>query len=260
MELLEPAPGPANVVRVAEGGADACLTSVVHYCRARAEAGDLAARFAAVVVQRSPMAALVADDSPIRTVEDLPGRRLGGPADGGLVLEYRAALAALDLGPPVVVPMAYDAAPAALGRGEIDAVADFVDLLPRVRRQAGVPVRAVPFHLAVYGSGLVVADRLPDELAARLSRAVAAALERQHEVPAAGLPELAARYPGVDPAEALEGWSLAEPNVFTGAEPGSMEPARWEATLAHVAATHGLPPLTPDTVYRPQPAGFAPAR
>lgn len=151
--------------------------------------------------------------------------------------------------------MDYADAPAALGRGEVDVEADFVDLLPRVRRQAGVPVRAVPLGVEVYASGLVAGDGVPLELVTRAGAAVVAALEAQRRHPGAGLAELARRYPEVDPAEALEGWVLAEPNVFTGEEPGSMDPARWEGTVAHLSAAHALPAPPPDTVYRPELAG-----
>ncbi len=242
---------------MAAGGSDFCLTSVVHYLTARAQSGPLAARFVAVVVQRSPMAGIVAADSTLLEPADLSGRRLGGPADSRLVAEYQAGLRHLGLAPSVLVPTDYGTAPAALGRGEVDVVADFVDLVPRTRRQAGVDVRAVPLPLDVYASGLVAADRLPDDLVHRMSSAVAAALQHQRHDPLAGLAELGRRYPGSDPDEALEGWGLAEPNIFTGVRPGTMEGARWEATLAFLADAHHFPPLEPETVYRPEMAGVA---
>lgn len=250
--MLDPAPGPENVRRVAAGGADFCLTSVTHYLRARAQSGDLAARFVAVVVQRNPMAALVAADSSLAAPADLAGRRVGGPPDGGLVAEYRAALAHLGVPPPVLVPMEYGAAPGALARGEIDAVPDFVDLLPRVRRQSGLPVRAIPFGLDYYASGLVAADRLTMATVSRMQAALAAALEAQRRTPKAGLSELRRRYPDADPTDALESWALVEPNIFTGAPPGSSDPRRWNATIAYAAATHGLPAPRPESVYRPE--------
>ncbi|MBW3650716.1 MAG: ABC transporter substrate-binding protein [Actinobacteria bacterium] len=257
VEILEPAPGPDNVRRVAAGGSDFCLTSVVHYLTARAQSGPLAARFASVVVQSSPIAGIVAADSRLFQPADLSGRRLGGPADSRLVAEYQAGLRHLGLAPSVLVPTDYGAAPGALGRGEVDVVADFVDLVPRTRRQAGVDVRAVPLPLDVYSSGLVAADRLPDDLVQRMASAVATALQRQRHDPLGGLAELGRRYPGSDPDEALEGWALAEPNIFTGVEPGTMEHSRWEATLAFLTDAHGFPPLEPDTVYRPEMAAVA---
>lgn len=257
VEILDPAPGPDNVRRVASGGADFCLTSVLHYARARAQHGDLPARFAAVVVQRSPMAAIVAADSQIAAPADLGARRVGVAEASVFLLEYEAALARLGVGRPVVVPVPYAEAPAALGRGEVDVVPDFIDLLPRVRRQSRTAVRGIPVGPEVYSSGLVAADRLADDLVRRMRSALVAALERQRRHPHAGIEELARRYPDSHAADALEGWSLVEPNIFTGAEPGSMDPSRWEATLRHLAATHELALLAPSTVYRPQLATVA---
>lgn len=235
---------------MAAGGSDFCLTSVTHYLTARAQFGTLPARFCGVVVRRSPMAGIVATASGLSSPTDLTGRRLGGPPEGRLVAEYQAALARLGAGPSVVVPMDYGAAPAALGRGEVDVVADFVDLLPRVRRQAGVAVRAVPLPVDVYASGLVAADRLPDDLVARIVSALTDALEHQRRDRRAGLAELARRYPDVDGGEALEGWALVEPNIFTGVEPGSMDPLVWDATTAFLTEAHALPLVDPATVWR----------
>ena len=235
---------------MAAGGSDFCLTSVTHYLTARAQAGDLPARFAAVVVRRSPMAGLVPADSALDTPEDLAGRRLGGPEQSRLVAEFRAGMDELGLAPPELVPVDYALAPAAMARGEVDMVCDFVDLLPRVRRQAGVPVRAVPLGLDVYSSGLVAADRLSDDVVARMQAAVAAALEAQRADPEAGLDELARRYPDADPLEALEGWALAEPNIFTSSPLLSSDPQTWARTVTHIAGAHGLPAPEPATVYR----------
>ncbi len=237
---------------MAAGGSDFCLTSVVHYLTARSQSGPLAARFAAVVVQRSPMAGIVAAGSALNEPADLSGRRLGGPPDSRLVAEYQAGLRHLGLAPSVLVPTDYGEAPAALGRGEIDVVADFVDLVPRTRRQAGIDVRAVPLPVEVYASGLVAADGLPDEVVERMVAAVAAALEHQRRDPRAGLPELRRRYPQADPDEALEGWALAEPNIFTGVAPGSMDPRRWEATTAFLTEAHGFRAVEPESLYRPE--------
>lgn len=252
VEILDPAPGPDNVRRVAAGGADVCLTSVVHYLSAWQGTDALGARFVAVLVQRSPMAALVAADGALCAPRDLPGVRLGGPANSRLVADYQASLGELGLGPSVLVPMDYLEAPVALGRGEIDAVADFVDLIPRTRRLAGIPVRAIPLPLEVYASGLVAADRLPLDLVDRLRRAVVAALEAQRREPRAGLSELKRRYPEIDPAEALEGWALVEPNIFCGIEPGAMEEPRWQRTIAYTAATQSLPGPPLHAVCRPE--------
>jgi ABC-type nitrate/sulfonate/bicarbonate transport system substrate-binding protein len=257
VELMEPAPGPENVRRVAAGGSDFCLTSVAHYLKARYQSGDLAARYAAVVVQRDPIAGLVAADSAITSPAQLAGARLGGPADSALVAAYQAGLDELGLARSVLVPLDYAKAPEALRRGEVDAVADYVDLVPRTRRQAGVPVRAVQLGLPFYSSGLVAADRLPAELVGTVCDAVVAALERQRDDPDGGVANLLERYPGVDSSDALEGWALGEPNIFTDVPVGSMEADRWAATIDFTARAHRWPAPLPETVYRPERVGAA---
>ena len=252
VELMEPAPGPENVRRVAEGGSDFCLTSVTHYLRARAQSGDLAARYVAMVVQRDPISGLVAADSPIERPADLAGRRLGGPVTSGLVAEYQAGLEFLGLHRAELVPLDYGRAPAALGRGEVDAVADYADLIPRTRRQSEIEVRAVRLDLPVYSSGLVAADRLPADVVDRMAQALVAALQRQREDPEAGVDALLHRYPDVDPGDAVEGWELGEPTIFTEDPIGSMDADRWATTIGFVARAHNLPAPAPETVYRPE--------
>jgi len=250
VEILDPAGGPDNVLRVAAGEADFCLTSVAHYLTARAEGAEIPARFVAVVSQRSPMAGIVAADSDISEPRQLSRYRVGGPPEGRLLAEFRAALRHLGVPPSELVPMPYEDAPAALGRGEIEVVPDFADLLPRVRRQAGIPVRAVAFQTDVYASGLVAADRLPLETVARMRDAVVAALEEQRRDPYWGLDALLVRHPDVDRADALEGWRLAEPIIFTRTQPGSMDPHRWEETVAYATAALELRLVPADSVYR----------
>ena len=251
VELLDPAAGPENIRRVSDGGADFCLTSVTHFLRARARFDDLAARFVAVVVQRSPMSALVPAGSPLAEAADLAGCRLGGPADSHLVADYQASLDHLGLGRSELVPMGYLEAWGALADGSIDAVADYVDVLPRLRRAAGIEVRAIPFGIEVYSSGLVAADRVSADQVAAMSEAIAAALERQRQHPDDGVEALQRRYPDVDRAAAMEGWALVAPNIFTDAPTGSMTPERWSRTIDFVSTAHGLPPASPEQVYRP---------
>ena len=256
VELLDPpGGGPENIERVGAGGADFCLTSVAHYLTARARLGDVAARFVAIVVQRSPMAALVAEDSTLMAPADLAGCRLGGPSDGGLLADYQASLDHLGIGRSALVPMDYLEAWHALARGEVDAVADYVDVLPRLRRVSGAAVRAIPLGVNVYSSGLVAADRLSDEEVADMCAALVVALERQRVNPEEGVDALQRRYPETDRDAALEGWSLVEPNIFTDVPTGSMSADRWAATVRFVSGAHGLAPVPPESVYRPALAG-----
>lgn len=250
VDLLEPAPsGVGNVVRVADGASDFTLTSVAYFVKAAARRPDLAARFAAVIAQRSPMAAVVLEDSPIHSFDDLPAALLGGRGHGGLHTEYLGALAHLGFAPSPVLDVDYDDAPAALRDGVIDVMGDFVDLQPKIRRIAG-PVRALPFGIDVYASGLVAADRLPLELVERVRDAVIEALTLHRAAPELAVDALVARYPDVDPDDALEGWRLIEPLIFTERGVGSMTEEDWTRSLSYASTVHGLPAPAGDTAYR----------
>ena len=210
---------------------------------------ELAARFAAVVHQRSPIAAIVSADSELRSPSDLPGSRVSeGRGLDWLAREYRAATSRV--GPSEMVPMSYSEAPDALSRGEVDVIVTFAELLPRIERRAGIPLRAIDLHIEGYASGLVAGDHVPDELVRRMAAAVSAALEQQRRDPKQGVDELVRRYPEVDPAEALQSWTLLEPYVFTGVVPGSMTREGWEKTIGRAAAAHSLPLVRAETVYR----------
>jgi hypothetical protein len=249
VEILEPAPGPANVARVASGGSEFCLTSVSHFLKAQRQAVQ-PARFVGIVVQRSPMAGMVAADGDIVDRAGLSGARLGGPADGELTAQYQAALAHWGYARAPLVELPYGDAPAALGRGEIEVVTDYIDLLPRTRRQAGIPLRAIPVGPDAYSSGLVAGDSLSADLIVTMRAAVAAALERQRSDPEWGVAALCDRYPEADPADAREGWALAEPNIFTGVPVTTMDRCTWDFTLAHLSAAYGKPSPAPEQVYR----------
>ncbi len=249
--IADPPGGPENIRRVAAGDRDFCLTSVHHFLTARGEAGDLPARFVAVVVQRSPIAALVPAGSHISSPLDLGGCRLGANPDNPHSDEFLASLRHRGVGAPRLVPMDEADARLALGRGDVDAIVGFVDGLPRISRLVGDRLRAVHVGLDIYASGLVGADRLPVETIARMRAALVLALQRQRSHPQRGLAELCRRYPQTLPAEALEGWRLLEPNIFTGIEPGSMDPRRWETTLTFLSAARRIPCPPPHRVYRP---------
>ena len=251
VDLLEPASsGVDNIMRVADGGADFTLTSVAYFVQSHAQRPDLAARFAAVITQCSPMAAVVLEDSPIATFEDLRAARVGGGGShGGLVTEYLGALAHLGFAPPPVVNIEYHDAPAALRDGVIDVMADFVDLQPKIRRIAG-PVRALPFGIDVYASGLVAADRLPLELVQRMRDALVDALTAHRTAPELAVGALVARYPEVDPGDALEGWHLIEPLIFTERGVGSMTAEGWERSLEYSSHVHGVSRPDGDAAFR----------
>lgn len=241
---------------MAAGELDFCLTSVHHYLTALGQMGEVAARFVAIVVQRSPLAAFVAsDDASVWTPADLAGRRLGGAPDRPHMLEFLATLDHLGLDRPEVAPMEGGDTNDALARGELDLVVGFVDEAPRLRRQTGIALRAIPVGLDIYASGLLAGDAVAPETVAGVRAALIASLERQRLDPRAGLVELRRRYPKTDPDEALEGWALVEPLIFTGAEPGSMDPQTWERTVSFLCKARGLAPVEPASLYRSEFAG-----
>ena len=241
MEILDPSGGPDNVVRVGAGESDFALTSVQHYLTARTGRGDIAARFVAMVVQRSPIGALVPATSVVREPADLAGCRVGGDPANPQVIEFMASLDHRGIPRPKLVDLPAGTAPGALGRGEVDAIVALVDALPRRRRQAGIDLRAVRVGRDdVYGSGVIASDRLPDDLVAQVRDGVVAALEAQRAAPDAGLAEMDDRYGDDRTEDAAEGWRMLQEFVFTDVPTGSMDAVRWRTTLDFLCAARGL--------------------
>jgi ABC-type nitrate/sulfonate/bicarbonate transport system substrate-binding protein len=258
VEILDPSGGPDNVARVGSGDSDFALTSVQHYLSARAEHGDIPARFVAMVVQRSPIGALVPATSSVRQAADLSGVRVGGDAANPQVIEFMATLDHLGIERPALVELVAGTGPAALARGEVDAIVALVDALPRRRRQAGIDLRAIRIGRDdVYGSGVIAADRLPDDLVAKVRAGVVAALEAQRLGPDAGLAQMADRYGDDRTDDAPEGWRMLQEFVFTDVPTGSMDAGRWATTLEFLCAARGLDMPVGESVYRPQFVGSA---
>jgi NitT/TauT family transport system substrate-binding protein len=256
VELVDPFPGPDNAKAVAAGRYDACLTSVAHYARARREEPELAARFVFMVARRPHIAAFFVEGRPaehgrpISDFADLAGASFVGETQSPFVRDYLAILRRLGIEPGRPVPLPYEHQFAALAAGEADVGIDFLDLRPRFDAAARSDQRigALPFHRAgveLYGSGLVVSDRLlaeRPETVQGLTAALRDALLATRDEPALGLEPLLARFPETDPARALAGWEAGAELVF-GDEIGTMDAATWRQTLAH----HGLE-LEPDEV------------
>jgi NitT/TauT family transport system substrate-binding protein len=253
VEILDPSGGPDNIVRVGRGESDFALTSVQHYLSARAEHGDIPARFVAMIVQRSPIGALVRVDSGVRRPADLAGRRVGGDPENPQVIEFMATLDFLGIDRPELVEVAAGRGPAALGRGEVDAIVALVDAMPRRRRQAGVDLRAIRVGRDdVYGSGVIASDGLPDDLVAKVRAGVVAALEAQRLGPDAGLAQMADRYGDDRTDDAPEGWRMLQEFVLTDAPTGSMDAEQWRTTLEFLCAARGFEVPRPESIYRPQ--------
>ena len=253
VEILDPSGGPDNVARVGAGDSDFALTSVQHYLSARAEHGDIPARFVAMVVQRSPIGALVPATSDVRRPADLSRCRVGGDPENPQVIELMATLDHLGIERPALVEIGAGNGPAALGRGEVDAIVALVDAMPRRRRQAGVDLRAVRVGRDdVSASGVIAGDHLPDDVVERVRAGVVAALEAPRLGPDAGLAQLADRYGDDRTDDAPEGWRMLQEFVFTDVPVGSMDAQKWQTTLDFLCQARGIEAPAPASVYRPQ--------
>lgn len=248
--------------RVADGGADLCLTSVHHYLQARADTDPVGAGFIAMVTQQTPLAAFVvagrrtaAGVVPSRA-RDLAGARIAGSPDkSALARELVAHLRANAAEPGELIDVPYADGMAALARGEVDAVADFIDLLPRMRRR--IPdtdvrgLRLCEDGVDAYGSGVVASYRLISEapdVATRCVDAMREAWEATRVDPEAGVSSFRRRYGAVDPAVVVECWRETERLIFAG-EPGSLDPERLISSFERSAAIHDLPVPDPLSTY-----------
>jgi ABC-type nitrate/sulfonate/bicarbonate transport system substrate-binding protein len=247
----------AMVRAVADGDVDFALTSVAYLLAGQAAAdGHLAARFAAVLHQRNPMAALVLDRSPVVEPEDLSRAKVA--ASGSWYLdELDAALCDSGLEPATRVEPPSDSR-AALLDGRIDLIPGWVDMTPGYSRD-GFEFRAVPLDVDAYATGLLAADRLADEVVVGVRDALAAGYELQRAHPELGVDAVRSRLPGLSEAHLHKGWSVFEPHAFAGPGPLSMDAGRWQRTIEYTAAAHDLPGLPAEQVYRPELLAPAPA-
>jgi hypothetical protein len=66
------------------------------------------------------------------------------------------------------------------------------------------------------------------------------------------IPTCRRRFPDISEQHIRDNWALFEPLAFDGGAPGAMNADRWETTIEHTAATHGLSVLPAVRVYRPE--------
>lgn len=235
---------------VGSGEVDFGLTSVAYVLAAQtAMGGRLGARFAAVSHQRNPIAAIVRDDSGFEDPADLQGSRAARWSIPWYAQEYVGAMSYLGLDPPVIVDSADP--DAQLESGEIDVIPTWVDMTLNHLDQ-GHAVRPIGLDVGTYATGLLAADRLPLELVTRMRDAFVAGYELQRERPELGIAAFRRRFPDISEQHVRDSWSLFEPYAFDGGARGAMYADRWETTIEHTAATHGLSALAPERVYRPE--------
>ena len=258
VEMVDPYPGPDNILAVDAGRTDLCLTSVAHYLNAKRLQPSIEPRFVFMVARRTHMAAFVVADrvaaSGRAVVEhaDLDGATVLGDDDSAFVREYVALLDQIGCSPGAVIETPYEDVIPALVRGDGDVAPDFVNLMPKFEAAAaGTPASIVclPFYQAgvdIYGSGLVAGRELREERPDVLQSAVDAfreALLATRDEPDLGLQALAERVPAADPELALADWRAGEALIFgdDDAELGAMSAETWQRTLAYFASAYGDP-------------------
>ncbi len=201
----------------------------------------IGARFVAVVHDRSPLAAFVAGDSPLRHPQDLGGRRVASSTAPWFNTEYQSGLRRLGLAPAVLVGPSGPGARPSMVRGEVEAIGSWHEAVTVIRRRAEMPVRAIPFGADIYVTGLVAADTVEPEVVQSTVEAFSDAMEQQRDNRILGLDDMCQRHSSLDPAAVSEEWSVL--STYLGpSRPGLMDTSRWEATLAHASQTHGFSP------------------
>lgn len=245
-----------RVSAVDAGEAEFAVTGVAYLVAAQAEAGGaLGARFVASLHQRSPIAGIVPANSGVREPADLGGRPTAGHGLSWMVQEYQAALAQNGVEPGVVVD-ADDGAYAArtLQRGEVDVTPAWVDTIPSIQQSAESVFRVVPLHVDVYASGLLAADRVPTDVAVRMTEALAEGVSVQQANPEVGIDLYRRHHPKASKDDLRLAWSVFAPNgPATGLETMAID--RWQESAAFYAVAHGLPLLDADEVCRPELLG-----
>ena len=133
---------------VASGKAFVGLDSVDTVARARKEGAPL--KVVGAALQKNPSAVMSLAKNPIRTPQDLVGKRLGVQQSGTEI--YNAFLTANGVDPKSVkyVPVQFDPAP--LVNGEVDAFASFLTSQPIQLQRRGIETET--FLLADHGYGL----------------------------------------------------------------------------------------------------------
>jgi ABC-type nitrate/sulfonate/bicarbonate transport system substrate-binding protein len=235
---------------VGSGEVDFGLTSVAYVLAAQTQMdGRLGARFAAMSHQRNPIAGIVRDDSEFERPSDLQGARAARWSIPWFAQEYAGALSYLGLDPSVIADS--EDLDAQLESGEIDVIPTWVDMtLNHVDK--GYAVRSIALDIETYATGLLAADRLSPELVTRMRDAFVAGYQLQLEQPELGIAAFRRRFPDISEQHVRDSWALFEPYAFDGGAPGAMHADRWETTIEHTAATHGLSPFPAERVYRPE--------
>ena len=236
---------------IAEGYADFAISGVAYLLAAQTElGGQLPVRFVAVAHQRNPITAIVRGGSDLHEPGDLAGRSAPSWSIPWFTQEYAGALDYLGIGAPQIVacPENIDEA---LASGEIDVMPTWMEMT-QYHRKPEYDIRTIPLDIDVYTTGLIAADRVPLDLVRRVRECIGAGYELCRERPELGAAGFRRQYPDVTEEHIHRNWAMFEHYAFDDVAPGSMDAARWQATIAYTASTHGLPTVAGERFYRPE--------
>jgi len=251
--------GSANTVtKIMAGTYDAGFGDVNAIIQNAATRPDTAPRMVYMVYNRAPFAIMTTADSPIRSLQDLQGKKLGSPAGGAAMrmFDTLARLNQIDAGTIQWVNMAPNLQEQMLLRGEVDAsavfsVTSYVNLIAQ-RRDPDQDIRW--FHYAdhgvrLYGNGVMVSQRLLQErpaAVAGLVRAIHRGVADAIRDPDAAMDALAKREPLIDRALEKRRLAYTLENIIMTDETrriglGDVDDERMGAAIAQVAEVFKLP-------------------
>lgn len=82
--------------------------------------------------------------------------------------------------------------------------------------------------------------------------AFVAGCQLQPEQPESDIAAFRRRFPTSTEQHVRDSWALFDAYAFDGGAPGAMHADRWQTTIAHSVATHGLSPFAAEQIYRPE--------
>jgi NitT/TauT family transport system substrate-binding protein len=162
----------ATVTRIMSGAYDAGFGDINAAIQAAADRPDEAPVTVYMIYSKAPFAVLTKAASPIRSIKDLAGKKLGAPA-GGASLKLLPALArqnGLDLGKVELTNMAPNLQEQMMIRGQVDAVAIFTATsymnLVALKLDPDKDFRWISYAdagLDLYSNGVMVSPKLARE-------------------------------------------------------------------------------------------------
>jgi NitT/TauT family transport system substrate-binding protein len=253
----------ATVTRIMSGAYDAGFGDINAAIQAAAERPDEAPVTVYMIYSKAPFSLLVKADSPIRTIKDLAGRKLGGPA-GGATLKLIPALArlnGLDVGKVEVTNMSPNLQEQMLIRGQVDASAIFTATsymnLVALKLDPDKDFRWISyadFGLDLYSNAVMVSAKLarekPDAVKG-LVRAINRALKESVANPDAAIALLAKAEPLLNKDIEKRRLTYVYETLMATPEAarlgiGDVDDARLGRSIAIIAESYGLakPPTT----------------